>query len=69
MTDTPPEIDRMVRDRLMALSGDELFLMGAQIFDSACEMVKASLPPGLSKAEQRRQLFKRLYGKEIDTGG
>jgi hypothetical protein len=69
MTDTPPEIDRMVRDRLMARSGEERFLMGAQMFDSACEMVKASLPPGLSKAEQRRQLFKRLYGKEIDTGG
>jgi len=69
MTDTPPEIDRMVRDRLMARSGEERFLMGAQMFDSACEMVKASLPPGLTKAEQRRQLFKRLYGKEIDTGG
>jgi hypothetical protein len=69
MTDTPPEIDRMVRNRLMARSGEERFLMGAQMFDSACEMVKASLPPGLSKAEQRRQLFKRLYGKEIDTGG
>jgi len=39
--------------------------MGAQMFDSAREMVKASLSPGLSKAEQRRQLFKRLYGREL----
>ena len=68
MTDTPPEIERIVRDKLMARSGEERFVMGAQMFDSAREMVKASLPRGLSEAEQRRQLFKRLYGKEIDMG-
>ena len=66
VTDTPPEIKRMVREKLMALSGEMDFIMGAQMFDSACEMVKASLPPGLSEAELRRQLFKRLYGMEID---
>jgi len=49
----------------MALSGEVRFIMGAQMFDSTCEMVKASLPPGLSETEQRRQLFKRLYRKEI----
>ena len=65
MTDTSPEIERIVRDKLMARSGAERFVMGAQMFESAREMVKASLPPGLSEAEQRRQLFKRLYGKEI----
>ena len=65
MTDTPPEIERIVRDKVMALSGAERFVMGAQMFESAREMVKASLPWGLSEAEQRRQLFKRLYGKEI----
>jgi hypothetical protein len=41
--------------------------MGAQMFDAACEMVKASLPRGLSAAEQRRQLFKRIYGEELDV--
>ena len=65
MTDTPPEIERIMRDKLMALSGEERFVMGAEMFDSACEMVKASLPRGLSESEQRQQLFKRLYGKEI----
>jgi hypothetical protein len=66
MTDTPPEVERLLRDKLMARSGAERFIMGAQMFDSAREMVKASLPPGLSEAEQRRQLFKRIYGTEID---
>jgi hypothetical protein len=66
VTDTLPEIERIMRDKLMARSGEERFVMGAQMFDSAREMVKASLPPGLSEMEQRRQLFKRIYGMEID---
>jgi len=66
MTDTPPEIERIMRDKLMALSGEDRFVMGAQMFDSAREMIKASLPRGLSESEQRKQLFKRLYGKELD---
>jgi hypothetical protein len=65
MNDTPPEIARMVRDKLMARSGEERFVMGAQMFESARQMVEASLPPGLSERERRRQLFKRFYGKEI----
>ncbi len=67
MTDTPPEIDRMLRDKIMKRSGEERFIMGAEMFDAACEMVKASLPRGLSEAEQRRQLFKRIYGEELDV--
>ncbi len=67
MTDTPPEIARMVREKIMAHSGEERFIMGAQMFESAMEMAKASLPPGLPVAEQRRRLFKHIYGKELDV--
>ena len=66
MTDTAPEIERMMRDKLMARSGEERFVMGAQMFESACEMVKASLPRDLSEAEQRRQLFKRICGTNLN---
>lgn len=66
MTDTQPEIERMVRDKIMARSGEERFVMGARMFESAREMAKASLPRGLSETEQRRQLFKRIYGQELD---
>jgi hypothetical protein len=66
MTDTQAEIERRLRNKIMALSGEERFIMGAQMFDAAREMVKASLPPGLSQTEQRRELFKRLYGKELE---
>jgi len=67
MTDTTPQIERMVRDEIMARSSEERFIMGAQMFESAMEMAKASLPPGLSAAEQRGRLFKHIYGKELDV--
>jgi hypothetical protein len=68
VTDTAPEIERMVRDKIMARSGEARFVMGAEMFESAREMVKASLPRDLSEAELRRQLFKRLYGKKLNWG-
>jgi hypothetical protein len=68
VTDTPSEIERMVRNRLMARSAEERLIMGAEMFDSAREMVKASLPKNLSVTERRRLLFKRIYGKELKIG-
>ena len=68
VTDTPPEIERMVRDKIMGRSGEERFIMGAEMFDSAREIVKASLPKNLSETERRRLLFKRIYGKELKIG-
>ncbi len=65
MTDTPPEIKRRVREQVMARPAEERFVMGGQMFDAALEMLKASLPAGLPKAEQRRELFRRLYGVEL----
>jgi hypothetical protein len=68
VTDTPSEIERMVRNKLMARSAEERLIMGAEMFDSAREMVKASLPKNLSETENRRLLFKRIYGKELNIG-
>jgi hypothetical protein len=68
VTDTPEEIQRILREKIMALSGEMRFIMDAQMFDSACEMVKASLPRDLSETERRRLLFKRIYGEEINLG-
>ena len=68
VTDTPPEVEQMIREKIMARSGEERFIMGALMFDSAREMVKASLPRGLSETEQRRLLFERIYGKELIVG-
>ena len=62
MTDTPPEIATLVRQRLMALSPEERFLMGVRSFEAARDMILASLPLGLSEIELKRQLFQRIYG-------
>ena len=61
MTDTSPEVARLVREQLMARSGAERFAMGALMFDAARTMMLASFPPGLSELEIRRRLFARLY--------
>lgn len=63
MTDTSPEIVELVRQKLMARSNEERFVMGVRMFDSARAMVLASLPNGLSPDELKRQLFHRIYGE------
>jgi hypothetical protein len=65
MTDTPPEIAEMVRQRLMARSGEERFMMGVASFEAARAIVLASLPEGLSPEEQKRQLYQRIYGEPL----
>lgn len=65
LTDTPPEIASMVRERLMARSNAERFEMGCRMFEAAREMVLASLPADLSEVERRRRLFERVYGSRF----
>ncbi|HXT13720.1 MAG TPA: hypothetical protein VN873_19375 [Candidatus Angelobacter sp.] len=65
MTDTPPEIAELVRQKLMALSGEERFMMGVGSFDAAREIVLASLPKDLSPIEMKRQLYQRIYGEPL----
>ena len=63
MNDTPPEVKQMVRDRLMALSGEERFCMGSRMFDAARRMVLASFPDGLTKTERKQRIFERINGE------
>ena len=67
MNDTLPEIEQMVRKKLMARSGEERFIMGARMFDAACTMILASFPAGLSKQEIKHKLHERLYGKTLPS--
>ena len=53
MTDTLPEIERLLREKMMARTAEERFIMGAQMFDAAVTMVDASLPPNLPEAERK----------------
>ncbi len=64
MTDTPLEITVKMRELWMALPPSERIVRGALMFDAAREMILASLPPGLSPAEIRSNLYRRIYGRE-----
>ena len=65
LTDTSPEIAEMVRARVMALSGEERFLMGIRMCDAARRMVLASLPDDLPEPDRKRLLFERYYGEPL----
>ncbi len=66
MNDTPPEVERLVREMMMARSGEERLLMGSAMFDAARDMVIASLPENLPALEFKRRLFERLYGVSLE---
>jgi len=62
MNDTTPEMERLVRERYLAMTPVERFLIGIQMFETARAMALASFPAGLSPDEVRRHLCERLYG-------
>jgi hypothetical protein len=65
MTDTSPEVAELYRQKIMALSGEERFLMGVRMFETARAMVLASLPADLPPEELKRQLYQRIYGEPL----
>jgi hypothetical protein len=66
MNDTDPEIEQLVRQRLMERSGAERVVMGSRMFDVAKAMILASFPPDLTPLEVKERLCERLYGDDID---
>jgi hypothetical protein len=66
MNDTDPEIEQLVRRRLMERSGEERLIMGSRMFDVARTMILASFPADLSPIEVKVRLCERLYGDEVD---
>ena len=67
MTDTSPEIEEIVRERLLARSGAERVRMGSRMFDVARTIALASFPAGLSEVETKRRLCQRLYCNEVNV--
>lgn len=69
MSDTSPEIAKLVHDRLMERSGSERIQMGSRMFDAAKQMALASFPPDLSEIEIKVYLCRRFYEGEVDIDG
>jgi hypothetical protein len=71
MMDTPPAVRDVYRQLLMQRSGAERLRMGADMFDAARALVRASLgdPSGVdSSADMKIKLFLRIYGPDFDRG-
>lgn len=66
MTDTSPAMEKIYRERLMALSPEDRWERGARMFDAARTLVMASFPPNLSTVDLRLRLLQRFY-PELDT--
>lgn len=65
MRDTSPEVERMVRERYLAMSPEERLVIGCQMFETARTIVLASFPPKLTPEEVRRRLCERFYGTQL----
>jgi hypothetical protein len=69
MNDTSPKVERLLRQRFMARSGEERLAMGCAMFDDAKALVLAGLRaerPSMDDRECRVQLLRRLYGRGED---
>lgn len=66
MTDTKPQISRMMTDMMMRKSGVERLRMGLSMFDMAKRLVIASLPASSNNSETRKLLFLRFYQDCLD---
>ena len=66
MKDTSIEMQKIYHDLLMSKTGEERFLMGISMFQTAREFVLASFPKNLSKKQKKKLLLERFYRREID---
>lgn len=65
MNDTSPAMEALYQKLLSELTPEERVIRGASMFDSAREIILASLPPDLSDEERTRQLYERIYGEPL----
>jgi hypothetical protein len=68
MNDTPPEVEKLYREMIMARSPEERMQMAFSMMATGRQLILSSLPEGLSEAEKRRQLFERMYADELRAG-
>jgi len=66
VSDTPPFIEHIYRQKIMEKSVEERLTMGSCMFDAAREMVLSSFPQNMSLQEKRKSLFLRFYSNDFD---
>jgi len=65
MNDTHWFVEKVYREKLMRLSGEQRLLRGIRMFETCREMALASLGPEIKEQERRAFLLERFYGKEL----
>ena len=51
---------------LMSKTGEERFLMGISMFQTARELVLVSFPKDINDKQKKKLLLERFYGREIN---
>jgi hypothetical protein len=65
VNDTSAEISKIVADRHRAMTPAERWLAASSMFQTACKVVEASLPKGLTLEQRRLAVVRRLYQNEL----
>lgn len=65
MNDTSAEIRRIQFEMMSRLSTNRRIELACEMFQTAREMIIASLPPNLSEKEFKKQLYFRTYGEHL----
>ncbi len=65
MRDTTAEMSRIQFEMMKKLSSNRRIELACEMFQTAREMIIASLPKDLSEKEFKRQLYFRTYGEHL----
>ena len=65
MSDTSPEVERMVAQRYQQMTPEERMRIAASMFETARVIVESSLPANLYGRERRLAFARRMYGDEL----
>ena len=66
MNDTAPDIAAYVDSRYAAMSPETRFLIGIRMFDTARELIEASIPQAIRGIDRRRTICQRLYPSLVE---
>lgn len=65
MSDTSPEMERMVAQRYQQMTPEDRMKIASSMFETARLIVESSLPPALTGRERRLAFARRMYGDEL----
>ena len=65
MNDTPADIQRIQFEMMRKLSSNQRIELACEMFQTARELIIASIPKNLSEQEFKKQLYFRTYGEHL----